>query len=74
MRGAVLVAQGFGTANVEFLVTDVSGKVLEHRTGISIAGTAVELDLSAHTVAGILLASVRAPSQPALTTRIQALR
>ena len=74
LRGSVLVAQGFGTDHLEVLVTDLSGKVLEHRTASSSEGAALEIDLSAHAGAGVLLVSMREPGQPALSTRIQALR
>jgi pectate lyase len=74
MRGPVLVAQGFGNTDVDFLVTDVSGRVLEHRRTSSSEGSALELDLSAPSSAGVLLVSVRAPGQATLTARIQALR
>lgn len=74
MRGSFLVAQGYGSDGVEIVVTDVSGAVLERRTFSPADGAAVEMDLSAHAGSGVLLASVRAPGQPVLSTRVQALR
>lgn len=74
-RGNVLVAEGFETGDVEFLVLDVSGKVLEHRWIPASRGVPAELDLSAHlNGSGVVLASVKAPGQKALTARIQNLR
>lgn len=73
-QGNVLVAEGFGNTEVEFLVTDISGKTLEHRwIPVSGAGSA-ELDLSALRRAGMVLASARVPGHPPLTAKIQTLR
>lgn len=73
-RGRILAAEGLDVLEVEFLVLDVAGQVLEHRWIPSPNGTA-ELDLSAHMAgSGMLLASVRAPGQEALTAKIQTVR
>lgn len=74
MRGHILSARGFGNASVEFLVTNLAGKVLEHRSVSSFEGSAADLDLSAHSGSGVLLATARSPGHPALSARIPALR
>jgi len=75
MRGNVLVAQEFGFGTVEFLVLDVSGKVLEHRWISASNGAATELDLSSHMAKGrVLLGLVRSPGHSVATMKIQTIR
>lgn len=73
-RGQFLVAEGFRDSEVEFLVQDVAGKVLERRRVPAPNGSA-ELELPSRlAVQGILLVTARGEGRDPLTAKIQTLR
>jgi len=75
LRNQILVAEGFGTSTVEFLVLDVSGQVLEHRWISGSDGSPAQLDLSARKAQmGVLVAMVRSPRGTALAAKFQTIR
>lgn len=73
-RGRILSAGGFEASEVEFLVMDVGGKVLERRVVPAVDGSA-RMELPSRLAGpGVLLVSARAPGRSPLTAKIQALR
>ena len=74
LRGQFLIAEGFDDTEVEFLVQDVAGKVLERRRVLASNGSA-ELELQSRLAApGVLLVTARGEGRDPLTARIQTVR
>ncbi|MCB9497715.1 MAG: hypothetical protein H6686_12585 [Fibrobacteria bacterium] len=74
LRGDILVAEGFETGNIEFRITNLAGRVLERRILPAVEGASVEFDISSHSGAGVLLASVQVPGETSGASRIKIIR
>lgn len=73
-QGNVLVAEGFGSTEVEFLVGDISGKMLVRRM-VSVADGSARMELPSQLAgAGVLLVSTTVPGRSSLTAKIHTLR